>query len=42
MPLHVHFRQGVALIGKFFYWALLILSWDHISGAGQLPVDGAP
>ena len=37
--LHVHFRRGVALVGKFFYWALLIPSWDHISGAGQLPVD---
>ena len=35
-------RWGVALIGDYHYWALLTPSWDHISGAGQLPVDGAP
>ena len=27
MSLHVHFRWGVALIGKSIYWALLTLSW---------------
>ena len=27
-PLHVHFRKGVALVGKFDYWALLTPSWD--------------
>ena len=35
-------RWGVALVGDYRYWALLTPSWDHISGAGQLPVDGAP
>ena len=28
MPLHVHFRRGVVLVGEFFYWALLIPLWD--------------
>ena len=28
VPLHAHFRRGVALVGKFDYWALLTLSWD--------------
>ena len=28
MPLHVHFRWGVALVGEFNYWALLTPSWD--------------
>ena len=28
MPLHVHFRRGVALVGEFFYRALLIPLWD--------------
>ena len=28
VPLHAHFWRGVALIGKFDYWALLTLSWD--------------
>ena len=23
LPLHVHFKWGVALVGEFFYWALL-------------------
>ena len=40
--LHVHFRWGVAIVGDYHYWALLTPSWDHISGAGQLPVDDAP
>ena len=35
-------RWGVTLVGDYHYWALLTLSWDHISGAGQLPVDSAP
>ena len=28
VPLHAHFRRGVALIGKFDYWALLTPLWD--------------
>ena len=28
VPLHAHFRRGVALVGKFNYWALLTPSWD--------------
>ena len=28
MPLHAHFRRGVALVGKFYYYAFLIPSWD--------------
>ena len=35
-------RWGVALVEVILYWALLTLSWDHISGARQLPVDDAP
>ena len=35
-------RWGVALVEDYHYWALLTPSWDHISGAGQLPVDDAP
>ena len=35
-------RQGVALVGDYHYWVLLILSCDHISGARKLLVDGAP
>ena len=35
MSLHVHFRWGVALVGKFLYWALLTPSWVNIfSGTG--------
>ena len=30
LPLHVHFRWGVALVGKLNYWALLNLSWDPL------------
>ena len=26
----------------YHYWALLTPSWDHISGARQLLLDGAP
>ena len=26
--LHAHFRRGVAIVGKFDYWALLTPSWD--------------
>ena len=29
MPLHVHFRWGVALVEEFNYWALLTLSWEN-------------
>ena len=28
VSLHAHFRRGVALVGKFDYWALLTPSWD--------------
>ena len=35
-------RWGVALVGDYHYWALLISSWDHISGARQLLVDDTP
>ena len=28
VPLHVHFRCGVALVEEFNYRALLTLSWD--------------
>ena len=30
MSLHVHFRWGVALVGKLLYWALLTPSWVNI------------
>ena len=30
MPLHMHFRWGVALVGKLLYWALLTSSWVNI------------
>ena len=42
MSLHVHFRRGVALVGKFFYWTLLTLSWDPLSGTRSVQGDGAP
>ena len=29
MPLHVHFRWGVALVEEFNYWALLTPSWEN-------------
>ena len=35
-------RWGVALVKDYHYWALLTPSWDHISSAGQLPMDVAP
>ena len=30
----MHFRWGVALIGEFFYWALLTPLWDPLSDTG--------
>ena len=30
VPLHVHFRWGVALVREFFYWALITKSWGNI------------
>ena len=30
MSLHVHFKWGVALVGKFLYWALFTPSWVNI------------
>ena len=41
-PLHVHFRWGVALIGEFFYWALIIPLWDPLSGTGGVQGDSVP
>ena len=41
-PLHVHFRQGVALVGEIFHWALLTLLWDLLSGTGGVQGDDAP
>ena len=35
-------RWGVALVGDYHYWVLLTPSWDHISSAGQFPVDESP
>ena len=35
-------RWEVALVRDYHYWALFTLSWDHISGARQLPVDDVP
>ena len=35
------FRQAVALIGEFFYWALLTPSWDPLSGTGGVQGDDA-
>ena len=34
LPLHVHFRWRVAIIGEFFYWALLTPLWDPLSVQG--------
>ena len=28
VPLHAHFRRGVAIVAKFNYWTLITLSWD--------------
>ena len=36
------FRWGVALVGEIFYSALLIPSWDPLSGTGGVQGDGAP
>ena len=30
LPLDVHFRWEVALVGKIFYWALLTPFWGNI------------
>ena len=29
-------RWGVALVEDYHYWALLTLSWDPLSGTGQV------
>ena len=42
LPLQVHFRWGVALVGEFFYWALLIPLWDPVSGTRGIQGGGAP
>ena len=42
LPLHVHFRWGVAFVGEFFYWALLTLLLDPLSGIEGVQGDGAP
>ena len=34
LPLHVHFRWGVALVGEIFYWALLTPLWDPFQVEG--------
>ena len=36
------FRWGVALVGEFFYWVLLTLSWDSLSGIRSVQGDEAP
>ena len=41
VPLHAHFRWGVALIGKFYYWALLTPSWDPPSSTWSIQEDDA-
>ena len=41
LPLHVHFRWEVTLVGEFFYWALLTLLWDPLSGTGGVQGVGA-
>ena len=35
-------RWRVALVGIIFYWALLTLSWDTLSGIGSVQGDDAP
>ena len=42
VPLHVHFRWGVALVGEFLYWALLTPSWDPLSCTRSVQGDDAP
>ena len=32
----------VALVGEFFYWALLIQSWDPLSVTGGVQGDDVP
>ena len=41
VPLHVHFRWGVALVGEFNYWALLTPSGVPLSGIGSIREDNA-
>ena len=41
LPLHVHFRWGVALVREFFYWALTPLL-DLFLGTGGVQGDGVP
>ena len=36
------FRRGVALVGEFFYWALLTSSWDPLLGTGGVQGEDAP
>ena len=36
------FRWRVALVGEFFYWALLTSSWDLLLGTGSVQGDDAP
>ena len=36
--LHVHFRWGITLVEDYHYWALLIPSWDPVSGTGPVQV----
>ena len=40
-PLYVHFRFGVAHVGKYNCWALLTPSWDLLSGIGSTQEDDA-
>ena len=35
------FRQGVALVGEFFYWESLTPSWDPLSGTRDIQGDSA-
>ena len=42
LPLHVHFRWGVALVGELFYLTLLTLLWNPLSGTRGVQGDGAP
>ena len=35
------FRQGVALVGKLFYWPLLTPSWDPLSSTRGVHGDNA-
>ena len=42
LSLHVYIRWGIALVGEFFYWALLMPLWDPLSGIGGVQEDVAP